>query len=77
MLHGLISRAICPRAGSNYAPVMPDEKDDREPFQNLLRAAQRFADGCEARLSEDILEKLRDELADALKQMDEDAKRKR
>jgi hypothetical protein len=56
---------------------MADEKDDREPFQNLLRAAQRFADGCEARLSEDELERLRDELADALKQMDEDAKRKR
>jgi hypothetical protein len=56
---------------------MADEKDDREAFQNLLRAAQRFADGCEARLSEDELEKLRDELADALKQMDEDAKRKR
>jgi hypothetical protein len=69
--------SLRPSAGSNYAPVMPDEKDDREPFQNLLRAAQRFADGCEARLSEDKLEKLRDELADAVKQMDEDAKRKR
>jgi DNA-binding MurR/RpiR family transcriptional regulator len=63
------------RAASNYALAMPD--DDREHFENLLSAAHRFADACEARLSEDQLEKLRDELADALKQMDEDAKRNR
>jgi hypothetical protein len=40
---------------------MAQQKDDgdREDFENLLRAAQRFADGCEARLSEDQLQKLR------------------
>jgi len=56
---------------------MPEEKDHREDFEDLLRAAQGFVDGYEARLPEAQVQKLRQQLADALKQMDEDAKRKR
>jgi hypothetical protein len=53
---------------------MPDEKDDREEFERLLRAAHRFANGCEARLSEEQLEKLRQELANALQMMEGDTR---
>jgi hypothetical protein len=44
---------------------------DRKELERLLRAAHRFADRCWSGLSKDQLEKLRQELADALKQVDD------
>jgi hypothetical protein len=60
---------------------MPERKDgkeeagDRAEFERLLRAAQRFADACVAGRSGDQLEKLRNELANALRKMDENSRK--